>query len=238
VTEPAAGVVGTGAPGAGPTAAAGAGTGRAPERRVLPCGDEALLVEVADLASVLALAAALRADPPPGIVEVVPAARTVLLRCDPGAAPLADVAAAVRALPVRPGGGVAPGAEVELPVVYDGPDLDDVARATGVPAAEVVRRHQQLTWTVAFCGFAPGFGYLVADGPWPDVPRRADPRRRVPAGALALAGPYSGVYPRESPGGWQLVGRCLVPVFDPTADPPAVLSPGTRVRHTAALAPG
>jgi KipI family sensor histidine kinase inhibitor len=234
VTEPAPGVAGAGAPAAGPTAAA---PGGAPDRRVLLCGDEALLVEVADLASVLALAAALRADPPPGVAEVVPAARTVLLRCDPGAAPLEDVAAAVRALPARPGGGTAPGAEVELPVVYDGPDLDDVARATGVPAVEVVRRHQELTWTVAFCGFAPGFGYLVADGPWPDVPRRADPRRRVPAGALALAGPYSGVYPRDSPGGWQLVGRCLVPVFDPTADPPALLSPGTRVRHTLAAAP-
>jgi KipI family sensor histidine kinase inhibitor len=103
-----------------------------------------------------------------------------------------------------------------------------------VDADEVVRRHTGTEWTVAFCGFAPGFGYLTPDGePW-DVPRRDSPRTRVPAGAVALAGGFSGVYPRESPGGWQLIGRTDVAVFDVARDPAALLRPGVRVRFGAA----
>ena len=126
---------------------------------------------------------------------------------------------------VRVAGGL-----VEIPVQYDGEDLADVAEILGCDADEVVDRHTGTTWTVAFCGFAPGFGYLTADeGSW-DVPRRSSPRTKVPAGSVALAGPFSGVYPRESPGGWQLLGRTEVAAFDLAREPAALLRPGTRVR--------
>jgi KipI family sensor histidine kinase inhibitor len=121
-------------------------------------------------------------------------------------------------------------AVVELPVVFDGEDLADVARLTGRGVAGVVRALTTAELTVAFCGFAPGFGYLTG---LPDdlrVPRRATPRTRVPAGSVALAGPFAGVYPQASPGGWQLVGRTDAVLFDVDRDPPALLSPGTVVR--------
>jgi KipI family sensor histidine kinase inhibitor len=136
---------------------------------------------------------------------------------------------AVRGTEPRPGRR-AGGEPVEVPVTYDGEDLADVATALGCDVAEVVRRHTAEQWTVAFCGFAPGFGYLSgASGAW-DVPRRPSPRTRVPAGSVALAGEFSGVYPRESPGGWQLIGRTELAVFDLQRDPPALLLPGTPVR--------
>lgn len=118
---------------------------------------------------------------------------------------------------------------VEIPVVYDGEDLADVAGLLGCDVAEVIRRHTADEWTVAFCGFAPGFGYLTGQSRW-DVSRRKSPRTKVPAGSVALAGEFSGVYPRESPGGWQLLGRTEVAVFDQTRDPAALLQPGRRVR--------
>jgi KipI family sensor histidine kinase inhibitor len=122
------------------------------------------------------------------------------------------------------------GALVEIPVTYDGEDLADVAALLAQDPDEVVRRHGAAEWTVAFCGFAPGFGYLVSpSGGW-DVPRRRSPRTRVPAGSVALAGEFSGVYPRESPGGWQLIGRTDIAVFDLSRDPAALLRPGNRVR--------
>ncbi|MGY1650652.1 5-oxoprolinase subunit PxpB [Geodermatophilus sp. SYSU D01119] len=197
--------------------------------RVLPSGSAALLVEVADLDAVLALHAALEADRPPGVVDLVPAARTVLLVVDPEVTSLDAVEAALRRVTPRPDGRADAGL-VELPVVYDGADLADVAAHLGVAPEEVVTRHAGTEWTVAFSGFAPGFGYLTpAGGGW-DVPRRATPRTRVPAGSVALAGGFTGVYPRESPGGWQLVGRTDVAVFDLARDPAALLRPGVRVR--------
>ncbi|MEU2350612.1 allophanate hydrolase subunit 1 [Modestobacter sp. NPDC049651] len=201
--------------------------------RLLPSGSTALLAEVDDLDQVLALHAALEADRPAGVVDVVPAARTVLVVVDPARTTLAAVAAAVRA--VRPRAGDRPAGDlVEVPVHYDGPDLAELATALHLDPAELVRRHTGAEWTVAFCGFAPGFGYLTqAGGGW-DVARRATPRTRVPAGSVALAGEFSGVYPRESPGGWQLVGRTDLAVFDVDRDPAALLRPGTRVRFVAA----
>lgn len=197
--------------------------------RVLPSGSTALLVEVDSLDEVLGLYAALVDEPLPGVVDVVPAAATVLLVTDPAVADLADVEAAVRRVRPRPGR-TGTGETVELPVHYDGADLADVAGLWGVSPDDVVARHTGVEWTVAFCGFAPGFGYCLPDGePW-DVPRRASPRTRVPAGAVGLAGPFSGVYPRESPGGWQLLGRTDVAVFDLSRDPAALLRPGVRVR--------
>jgi KipI family sensor histidine kinase inhibitor len=199
--------------------------------RVLPSGSTALLVEVDGLDEVLGLYAALVAEPVEGVVDVVPAARTVLLVTDPAVTTLAAVEQAVRRTTPRPGRRDG-GELVELPVVYDGADLADVAALLGVEPGEVVRRHTGTEWTVAFCGFAPGFGYLTPDGePW-DVPRRDSPRTKVPPGSVALAGGFSGVYPRESPGGWQLVGRTDVAVFDVTREPAALLRPGVRVRFT------
>ena len=197
--------------------------------RVLPSGSTALLVELDGLEEVLGLYAALVAEPLGGVVDVVPAARTVLLVTDPAVTTLAAVEQAVRQARPRTDRG---GHEdlVELPVVYDGADLADVAGLLEVEPAEVVRRHTGAQWTVAFCGFAPGFGYLTQDGGGWDVPRRSTPRTKVPPGSVALAGEFSGVYPRESPGGWQLIGRTDVAVFDLGRDPAALLRPGVRVR--------
>jgi KipI family sensor histidine kinase inhibitor len=197
--------------------------------RVLPSGSTALLVELDDLDAVLALYAALAEQPPEGVVDVVPAARTVLLVTDPARTTLADVADAVRRTTPRPGARSG-GEVVELPVRYDGEDLPEVARLMELTPEELVRRHTGTEWTVAFGGFAPGFGYLTQRGGQWDVPRRSTPRTRVPPGSVGLAGEFSGVYPRESPGGWQLVGRTDVAVFDLDRDPPALLRPGVRIR--------
>lgn len=198
---------------------------------LLPSGSRGLLVQLEDLDEVLALYAALLDDPLPGVVEVVPAARTILLVTEPGTSP-GDVGRRVRAVTPRPGERAA-GDLVEVPVVYDGEDLDDVAQLLGCDPDAVVRRHTASTWTVAFCGFAPGFGYLTCDdGDW-DVPRRSSPRTKVPTGSVALAGQFSGVYPRESPGGWQLLGRTDLAVFDLDREPAALLRPATRVRFVA-----
>jgi KipI family sensor histidine kinase inhibitor len=120
---------------------------------------------------------------------------------------------------------------IEIPVAYDGDDLADVAELLGCSTAEVIERHTRDEWTVAFCGFAPGFGYLTGAGDW-DIPRRKSPRTKVPTGAVALAGEFSGVYPRESPGGWQLIGRTDVQIFDQEREPAALFHPGRRIRFT------
>lgn len=119
---------------------------------------------------------------------------------------------------------------VEIPVVYAGADLLLVAAHTGLSVAQVIAAHTGTEWKVGFTGFAPGFAYLIGGDPRLVVPRRAEPRPRVTAGSVALAGPYSGVYPTESPGGWQLIGHTDLPLWDLQRDPPAVLRPGTRVR--------
>jgi KipI family sensor histidine kinase inhibitor len=197
--------------------------------RLLPSGSTALLVELDDLDEVLGLYAALEQDPPKGVVDVVPAARTVLVVTDPAIAPLSSVADAVqRTSPRQDRAGA--GELVEVPVRYDGEDLAEAARLLDCAADELVRRHSGAEWTVAFCGFMPGFGYLVSTGWQVQVPRRSTPRKKVPPGSVALAGEFSGVYPRESPGGWQLIGRTDLAMFDPARDPAAVLRPGTRVR--------
>ncbi|WP_405579177.1 allophanate hydrolase subunit 1 [Streptomyces sp. NBC_01092] len=197
--------------------------------RVLPVGDDALLVEVSSGEEARALHTELlrrRAEGALSVREIVPAARTVLLD---GLADPARLASELTTSPVPP---APPRARdvVELPVRYDGPDLADVAAHWGVSAREVARIHAGTEFSVAFCGFAPGFGYLTGLPPRYDVPRRATPRTAVPAGAVALAGPYTGVYPRSSPGGWQLIGTTDTVLWDHTRVPAALLSPGTRVR--------
>ncbi|MBE1537736.1 5-oxoprolinase subunit B family protein [Actinomadura algeriensis] len=195
--------------------------------RILPSGDAALLVELPGLPEMLGLYAALAAAPPPGVADIVPAARTLTLLLEPAANPAA-VADAVRT--ARPGTAAGTVGTVEIPVTYDGPDLPEVARLTGLTPAEVVAAHTAASWRVAFTGFAPGFGYLDGGDPRLDVPRRATPRLRVPAGAVGLAGRFSGVYPAESPGGWQIIGSTAVPMWDLDRDPPALLRPGAHVR--------
>lgn len=197
--------------------------------RALPVGDAALLVEVSSGEEAQALHAELlrrRAEGSLAVREIVPAARTVLLDglTDPARLATELTAADVPPSPPRAR------AVVELPVRYDGPDLADVAAHWGVAPHEVARIHAATEFSVAFCGFAPGFGYLTGLPERYDVPRRATPRTAVPAGAVALAGPYTGVYPRSSPGGWQLIGTTEAVLWDHARVPAALLSPGTRVR--------
>ena len=197
--------------------------------RLLSCGDAAVLVELPGLDEVLALHAALVAEPLAGVVDLVPAARTLLVRIDPTGTTVRAVRQALVRVQPRPGGRQVRGL-LEVPVSYDGPDLAEVAELTGLREREVVAAHTGQTWTVAFAGFAPGFGYLVGVDDRLHVPRRTTPRTRVPAGAVGLAGGFTGVYPRESPGGWQLLGHTDLAMWDLRREPPALLEPGVRVR--------
>lgn len=201
--------------------------------RVLRCGDSGLLVELDDLDAVLALHAALARHLPQGVTDLVPAARTLLLRLDPLRADPAEVERAVRVAKPEPGD--RPERErVVVPVVYDGADLAEVARLTGLSEREVVRAHTDTEWTVAFGGFAPGFGYLTGGDPRLAVPRRTESRTRVPRGSVGLAGEFSGIYPRASPGGWQLIGRTDLEIWRVDRDPPALLRPGVLIRFAEA----
>ncbi|MFI7435399.1 carboxyltransferase domain-containing protein [Micromonospora haikouensis] len=212
--------------------------------RIRPVGAHALLLDCDDPDQVEAWRAELtrrRASGELTAVEIVPAARTVLL----DGVPDPDRAAALVAHwtprpagPATPATGTSPAdgttpAEVQVPVTYDGVDLPVVAGHWGVDVPEVVARLTGTPFRVAFCGFAPGFAYLTGLPPQWAVPRLATPRPRVPAGSVALAGPYAGIYPGASPGGWLLVGRTALTLFDVTADPPARLAPGTPVRLAA-----
>jgi KipI family sensor histidine kinase inhibitor len=185
------------------------------------CGESAVLLETDE---VLGWYVALTDRPLPGQVDLVPAAETLLVRFestvdvstldDRSPAPVDEVA----------------GDPVTIPVRYDGADLAEVARLTALPADEVVAVHSGADYVVGFTGFAPGFGYLTGLDKRLHLPRRDSPRTKVPAGAVAVAGEYTGVYPRPSPGGWHLIGTTSVPLWDSTREPPALLLPGTRVR--------
>ena len=199
--------------------------------RFLPVSLTVLLVELADLDETLALFASLEADPVDGIQDMVPAARTLMIRFRPERLTAERLAGAIatRDLSAR----IAPSDKcVEIPVRYDGEDLADVAGLTGLSVEEVIRRHTDSEFTVAFCGFAPGFGYLVGGDPALQVPRRQSPRTKIPAGSVALAGAFSGVYPQASPGGWQIIGTTLEKMWDLSRNPPALFQPGYRVRFT------
>ncbi|MFF7682065.1 5-oxoprolinase/urea amidolyase family protein [Microbacterium sp. NPDC007973] len=203
---------------------------RAASVTLRPMGERAVLAEVADLAGVVALHAALAVAPPAGVEELVPAARTVLVVFDPRRMGRAAVEEWIRHAALSPAGAVPPGPLVEVPVRYDGADLDETAALLGIPAGDLVARHAGVEWTVAFTGFAPGFAYLVS-ADWPfDVPRLAQPRTRVPAGAVGIASAFSGAYPRETPGGWRLIGSTDAVLFDPDAATPVLLPPRARVR--------
>ncbi len=199
--------------------------------RLLSYGPRAVLVEFDTLSEVMSAAARWRREAWPEVVDVVPAARTVLVVHDGSFDP--------HVLTVSiPGPNTGPtgveseqrGPLVEVPVHYDGPDLLEVASSIGRSVAEVVAVHSAPIYTVAFCGFMPGFSYLVGLDAALHLPRRPTPRQRVPAGSVAIAGEYTGIYPRESPGGWHLLGTTELAMWRDDRVPPATLPPGARVR--------
>ncbi|TDD24000.1 5-oxoprolinase subunit B family protein [Nonomuraea diastatica] len=202
-------------------------------------GEHGLLVETGSLELSHRLDAALRADRPAGVAEIVPGPATVLVVA-PGADQtwlrdrLAAVAAEERG---KAGAGAAEGPVVTIPVVYDGADLESVAALAGISVDDVVARHSGRELVVGWLGFAPGFAYLTGLDPVLESPRLDTPRTSVPAGSVAIAGPYSAVYPTASPGGWRLLGRTSVRVWDVTADPPSLFRPGMRVRFVREGAP-
>ncbi|MGE2713013.1 5-oxoprolinase subunit B family protein [Mycolicibacterium litorale] len=205
---------------------------------VLDYGDHALLLQFDSTAEVLAWSDTVRAAGLPGVVDIVPGSRTVLvklegpryqaptrqrlaaLRLDRGA--LEDSASPADRTP-----------DVVIDVVYDGADLAEVARLTGLEPDQVVAAHTGTLWRVGFGGFAPGFAYLVGGDERLQVPRRDEPRTKVPAGSVGLAGEFSGVYPRESPGGWQLIGHTDAALWDVDRENPALLTPGAWVEFRA-----
>ena len=203
--------------------------------RFLPVNRQAILVELADLQQTLVLLASLQAQPIEGVQELVPAARTILVYFSPQRI---TAAALVQAIAGRDLQGRVQRSDVlvEIPVRYDGEDLAEVAQILGISTDEVVRRHTGGEWSVAFTGFAPGFAYLTGGDAIFNVPRRATPRTKVPAGAVALAGTFSAVYPQASPGGWQIIGVTDAVMWDLERDLPALLQPGYRVRFVDAAA--
>jgi KipI family sensor histidine kinase inhibitor len=193
-------------------------------------GDRALLLELADNEAANRVAARARQELN-GVVDVVPGHCTVLVTFASVADRAAVLAVAEAAL-LDQQAGIRP-RELELAVRYDGPDLAEVAELLSLSPEEVVARHCAPSYVAGFIGFAPGFAYLLGGDERLQVPRRAEPRTRVPGGTVAIAGVYSGVYPRESPGGWRLLGRTDAVLFDPAREPPALLAAGDSVRFVA-----
>ena len=198
-------------------------------------GDQALLLQFDSTADVLAWAAALREAALPGVLDIVPASRTVLLKLD-GSRYQGVVRRRLRTLRVAPDtvAAVPPEEPTVIDVVYDGADLAEVADRTGLTTAQVINAHTATPWQVGFGGFAPGFAYLVGGDPRLAVQRRSEPRSAVPAGAVGLADEFTGIYPRRSPGGWQLIGHTDVVLWDIDRPNPALLTPGMWVQFRAA----
>lgn len=204
---------------------------RAPQPpRIRPAGPNAILVELPDLPTVRAYHGEVqrrrRAGQLPRVVDVIPAARTILF--DGVDDPVALAREILTWQPSDPAD--TSEREVAIPTVYDGPDLAAVARLWGMTCPEAVRFHTELLHEVAFLGFAPGFAYLIGLPEARKVPRLPRPRTQVPQGSVALAGTFTGIYPRTSPGGWQIIGRTRTQLWRPETDQPALLTPGTRVR--------
>jgi KipI family sensor histidine kinase inhibitor len=204
--------------------------------RLIPVGLSAWLVEP-DGVGVLELTrhlARLRdAGELPGVLDVVPGAGTVLVAGDPPGVAGATLARAVETCEPAADAAGDDAPQVDLPVVYDGADIADVAARAGLSADDVVRLHTGAAFVVAFCGFSAGFAYLTGLPPELHVPRLDEPRTAVPPGSVAIAAEFTGVYPRRSPGGWRLLGRTDAPLWDAARNPPALLAPGTRVRFVA-----
>jgi KipI family sensor histidine kinase inhibitor len=201
-------------------------------------GDQALLLEFESTAEVLAWADALREADLLGVLDIVPASRTVLVKLAgpryqaPTRQRLGKLCTTAKAASdvTAPIDGRA---DIEIDVVYDGADLEEVARLTGLSTDQVIAAHTGAPWRVGFGGFAPGFAYLIGGDGRLEVPRQSEPRTRVPAGSVALAGEFTGVYPRESPGGWQLIGHTsknAAELWDVDRERPALLRPGMWVQ--------
>jgi KipI family sensor histidine kinase inhibitor len=204
--------------------------------RLLDYGDRAVLIEVDGPPAALREALLQTLAGHAGIEDLVPAARTLLVRFDPRRIDRATLNAAIAAATVRadqPDRLDAPRPAVIVPVHYDGPDLDAVAAGSGLSTDEVIARHIGAEYVVAFCGFAPGFAYLTGLDPRLHVARLDSPRAAVPAGAVGVAGEYTAAYPRSSPGGWRLIGRTDAALWDLNRPDPALLTPGARVRFEA-----
>ena len=200
---------------------------------IRPFGEASLLVELESAGRAQALADSLRSAPIEGIVGAVPGLASLLVDLDPFTVETERVASELRTR-VASVAATPPGGRLRtIPVLYggrDGPDLADVAALSGLSEDEVVALHAAAKLRVLFLGFAPGFAYL---GDLPEtlrVPRLATPRTRTPAGSVAIAGPMSGIYPADLPGGWRVIGRTTTTLFDPRRDPPAFLAPGDSVR--------
>jgi KipI family sensor histidine kinase inhibitor len=202
---------------------------------VLDYGDQALLLQFDNTTDVLAWTAAIREAALPGVVDIVPASRTVLLKLA-GPRHQGAVRRRLRALRVDADmvATTPPQEPTVIDVVYDGVDLAEVAERTGLSTAQVINAHTATPWQVGFGGFAPGFAYLIGGDPRLAVPRRSEPRSSVPAGAVGLAGEFTGIYPRRSPGGWQLIGHTDVVLWDIDRPNPALLTPGMWVQFRAA----
>lgn len=196
-------------------------------RRLLNYGESAVLLECGDLDEALGVRRRLDEQPIPQIVEMIPGARTVLLRLNSPLSPAQREQ--LLTMDVAPPTAAAE-QPIQIEVDYGGDDLDEVADLTGLSKAGVVKAHTGQIWTVGFCGFAPGFAYLKGEDERLRVPRRSSPRTRVPAGSVGLADSWSGIYPRAGPGGWQLIGRTERVLWDLEQSPPALLQPGMRVR--------
>lgn len=201
-------------------------------------GDAALSVHAIDAAplaanaSVHRLARRLRAAGIAGVRDVVPGMRELVVHVDPLRCDVRQLTLALRATDADTDVTDAP-VVVDVPVVYGGdagPDLDDVARVCGLEPEDVCRRHAAVEYIVCFVGFLPGFAYLGPLDARLRMPRRTTPRSKVPPGSVAIAGEYSGIYPWASPGGWHIIGRTDMALFDLGATPPARLAPGARVR--------
>ena len=200
--------------------------------RLLPCGPTAVVIEVDSTDDAVQLGAWLRKRRPEGLVDLVPAARTVLAQFD-SSATLARLERELQHYEPRESSEIAGGRLVEIETVYDGDDLDEVAQALGVTVTELIEIHTGLTFVAAFNGFVPGFAYLTADHPLVRLPRRRSPRPRVPQGSVAVAGGFAGVYPTASPGGWNLLGHTRAVMWDSARSRPALIEPGDRVRFVA-----
>jgi KipI family sensor histidine kinase inhibitor len=194
-----------------------------------PCGDSAWLLDLGDNGLVHRWAGAVRDAELPGVCAVVPGLTTLLVGFDADVTSAAAIQASIARIEPGPATDGADERHV-IDVHYDGEDLDDIARLARLSVDEVVTAHTGTPWRVAFCGFAPGFSYLVGGDARLRVPRRDEARIRVPAGAVAIAGEFSSIYPRMSPGGWQLLGHTDAVLWDAAADPPAILRPGAVVQ--------
>lgn len=211
-----------------------------PHPRLLPVGDSAILIEWADEINdevndrVHALAHAIRDQNRDGITDLIPAYSSLLISYDSIKISYAQTRSMLEVLLNSPQSLVArPSHLIEIPTHYGnefGPDLEFIAKHKGISASQVIRLHASTTYRVYMLGFVPGFAYLGSVPQEIAVPRLETPRTRVPAGSVGIAGRQTGVYPVESPGGWRLIGRTEIKLFDPTQDPPSLLQPGDRVR--------